>query len=315
MNIFKNPDWINTRFLDIKYDDVQEPIIQEISKRVCKVNSKNPLVTIVIPAYNEEDNIIRCIDSLSHTRSKYPFEILVVNNNSTDRTQILLDNLSVRSVFQPIQGWGAARQKGVDEAKGKYILTGDSDCIYPSAWVELMTRKLEQKNVACVYGRFSYIANDNIPRYKFWLYERMADVMREVRHIKRPYLNCYGMTMGYVKKYAAKVRYTERMIRGEDGRLAFDLMSYGKIKMVRSSRSRVFTKPRAIERFDGTLGQAIKSRLIKEFVRFGEYFRKKEAHDTKTSLNSTHTIEENMEILKKRYKVKGNIKKDQKKST
>ena len=315
MNIFKNPGWIDNRFLDIKYDDAHESTINEISNRVEQVISANPLVTVVIPAYNEEDNIIRCIDSLSRSKSGYPFEILVVNNNSSDRTQELLDRLSVRSVFQPVQGWGAARQKGVDEAKGKYILTGDSDCIYPAGWVELMTRKLEQKNVACVYGRFSYIANNKFPRYKFWLYERMADVMREVRHFKRPYLNCYGMSMGYVKDFAARARYTERMIRGEDGRLAFDLMSYGKIKMVRASRSRVFTKPRAIERFDGTLGQAIKSRLIKELVRFGEYFRKKEAHDTKTSLNSTHTIEENMKVLKKRYKVKGSSGKGKNKST
>ena len=304
-----NPPWINNAFLEISCDEIEQQALMEISNRVRQIVSNTPLVTVVIPAYNEEDNIIRTIDSLSRTKTQYPFEILVVDNNSSDRTQEILNKLSVRSVFQPVQGWGAARQKGVDEARGKYILTGDADCLYPAAWVELMTKKLLEKDVACVYGRFSYVASGKTPRYKFWLYEKLADIMREVRHIKRPYLNCYGMTMGYVRSYAAEAKYTERMIRGEDGRLAFDLMSYGKVKMVRASKSRVFTKPRAIERFDGSLANAVKSRFIKEIARFGEYFTKKEAHDTKTSLNASHTLEENMDLLKKKYKVFGKKKK------
>lgn len=303
MSFWNNPDWVNVDFLEKSYDEFSDHEILKVAERLKRRVSDKPLVTVAIPAYNEENNIMKCLDSLSRSETKYAFEVLVVNNNSSDRTQEVLDKVGVRSTFQKIQGWGAARQKGIDEACGKYVLTGDSDCIYPTHWIEMMTKKLILKNTSCVYGRFSYLGTSKTPRYKFWLYEKLADVMREIRHVKRPYLNCYGMTMGYSKSFAAEVKYTDRMIRGEDGRLAFDLMSYGKVRMVRSSKSRVFTYPRAIERFDGNLANAVQARFIKEFVRFGEYFTNKEAHDTKTSENSTHTIDENLEVLKKRLKL------------
>ena len=309
MGFFKNPSWIaeDLQLLE-RLEDVPEERLDRIAASLQGKLSDKPLVSIAISAWNEELNIVRCLDSLATTETDFPFEIIVVNNNSTDRTQEVIDRLGVRSVFQPVQGWGPARQKGMEESRGKYVLTADSDCLYPQKWVDIMTRKLHEKDVVCVYGRYSFLGDKNAPRYQFSLYEFCTDLIREVRHIKRPYLNCYGMTMGYLREPGMLVKFVEKKIAGEDGRFCFDLMSHGKIKMVRTRKARVFTGPRSLLRSEKTLFRAFVARVIREIARFEEYFKKKEPHDTKTSLNGTHTMDENLDVLKNKYTWKKKVK-------
>src|SRR3546814_14988100 len=122
------------------------------------------------------------------------FEIIVINNNSTDKTQQTLDRLDVISLFQPIQGCGPARQLGQEQARGRYILLADADCIYPPCWLDEMMAILTKNDVVCVYGRYSFIPEANYPRWKLFLLERMTDIITEVSHYKRPYLNAYVIT-------------------------------------------------------------------------------------------------------------------------
>jgi hypothetical protein len=96
-------------------------------------------------------------------------------------------------------------------------------------------------------------------------------VIAEVRQIKRPYLNTYGLSMGYVKKYGLEAGFVNNNFRGNDGRLAYDLMAYGKIKQVRSNKSRVWTGPRTLQK-DGSLSNALKKRIMREVKRFSIYF-------------------------------------------
>src|SRR5690606_12626695 len=145
--------------------------------------------------------------------------------------------LHVRKLFQEIQGCGPARQLGQENAKGKYILLADADCLYPDCWLNEMMKVLTQPGVVCVYGRYSFISEERYPRWKLYSLEKMKDIIAEIRHLKRPYLNAYGISMGYVKEYGLKVGYVMYKIWGDDGRLCFDLMSYGKVKQVRSNKA------------------------------------------------------------------------------
>src|SRR5690606_41933135 len=128
-------------------------------------------------------------------------EIVVVNNNSSDNTQRALKRLLVKSYIQVEQGCGPARQLGQEKASGKYILMADADCLYPSGWIEVMTQNLRAHNVSCVYGRYSFIGKPGLPRWKLFLFEKSRDFISELRHIKRPFLNSFGMSMGYIKEY------------------------------------------------------------------------------------------------------------------
>lgn len=200
-------------------------------------------------------------------KSSYPFEIIVVNNNSTDDTQKTLDNLHVRSFQQPIQGCGPARQLGQENALGKYILTADADCLYPDCWINEMIGVLSKSGVVCVYGRYSFISEPGYSRWKLAIFESMKDVVAEFRHVYRPYFNCYGMSMGYVKEYGLRVGFITINRRGEDGQLCLDLMKYGKIKQIKTFQARVWTGARTLK-LDGSFTSALMARLRKELNRF-----------------------------------------------
>jgi glycosyltransferase involved in cell wall biosynthesis len=287
MSIFKNPDWLKPLSYSYeKFEDIPETVFNEINTDLDKIQSDNPTVSIIIIAWNEEINILRCIASLSKTKTTIPLEIIVVNNNSKDKTQETIDKLHIKGLFQEIQGCGPARQMGLEAALGKYVLTGDADALYPPNWVEKMMKELQKPGVVCVYGRYSFIGNAKVTRWKLAFYEWLRDSVAFVRHFKRPHFNTLGMTMGYVKKPALKVGYVMRNIRGEDGRLVFDLLkqNIGKLVCVKAMDSRVWTGQRTLER-DGSFTRAFLARLGKELKQFKTYFKAQAPHDTKTSEN------------------------------
>ncbi len=274
MNILHNPRWIEAFNFDYKtFDEIPSEVFAKINQDLDKVQSKNPLVSILISAWNEEINILRCVASLSKMQTDIPFEIIVINNNSTDRTQDTLDHLHIKSLFEKTQGCGPARQFGQENANGKYILLADADCLYPPYWVEDMIKVLQKPGVVCVYGRYSFISEPGFPRWKLAMLETLKDIITEVRHINRPYYNAYGISMGFIKEYSLKVGFIKTRFWGDDGKMCLDLMQFGKVKQVRSNRARPWTGPRTLER-SGTFSQALAARIKKEVKRFGKHFSK-----------------------------------------
>lgn len=92
-------------------------------------------VSVVIPAYNEQDDIVRCLSSLQE-QAVAPYEIIVADNNSTDATARLAVAHGARVVPATTQGIGFARTAGFDAAKGDVIARIDSDCIAAPDWIE-----------------------------------------------------------------------------------------------------------------------------------------------------------------------------------
>lgn len=285
MGSLKNPKWIEENIN--RYDgfkNIPASIFQAINEKLDRLQNEDPIVSVVISAWNEEINILNCISSLSNTVTNIPFEIIVVNNNSSDDTQKTIDKLHIRSFFQPVQGCGPARQMGQENAKGKYILLADADCLYPSCWIDVMFKNLIRRDTVCVYGRYSFISGDDFPRWKLFVFERLKDVIAEFRHFKRPYLNAYGISMGYIKELGLKESFVDYNIRGDDGRLCFDLMKYGKIRQVKSNSARVWTGTRTLQ-IDGSFLKALTNRIKIEIHRSLSFFVAHPPHNTKISKN------------------------------
>lgn len=283
MNFLKNPTWYSKIYNESKTKS-QEERINAINKRLSEKNNVDPIVSVNIIAYNEEANIINCVDSLSRLQTEIPYEINIIDNNSNDSTWQIVNLLNVNGYQQPIQGWGPARQKGLEKSKGKYIFCGDADCFYPPRWIELLHHKLSQPGVACVYGQHSYITESRIQRFKINIYEIFRELVAKMRSYKVPHLNVLGLNMAFVRAYGLEIGYDQRKMRGEDGRLAFDLMKYGKIKRINNTHANVWTSYRTLLR-DGSLLSAFKKRIVKELLRFREYLSEREDHDTKSSQN------------------------------
>lgn len=116
-------------------------------------------LSVIIPAHNREHYLDLCLDSLF--RQNYPsskYEVILINDNSTDNTKKLLERYSKRYVnFNVInnsnkKGSFNARALGVKSANANIIVFTDSDCILPSDWLSKIAKKFEDSNVLCVQG-------------------------------------------------------------------------------------------------------------------------------------------------------------------
>ncbi|HYF66813.1 MAG TPA: glycosyltransferase family 2 protein [Ohtaekwangia sp.] len=300
MHLFSDPRWIDQQLLRYNsLDEVSAEKIDAIKERLQSVVSNDPLVSVIIAAWNEELNIIKCLDSLSKSKTDIPFEIIVINNNSNDGTQEVIDKLGVISYLQPAQGVGPSRELGQQKAKGKYILSADADCVYPERWIDIMTKTLMKTGNVFVYGRFSYLSDDKHPRWQLFFYELVRDLMSEMRHVKRPYLNTYGISLGYIRELGLQVGHISKNMRGFDGRLCFDIMKHGKVAVIRSASAKAWTGTRALDR-DGSFFDAIVKRVFREFARLDDYFKRPQDHNTKESQNADYSVKNSVKTIKKK---------------
>ncbi len=100
-------------------------------------------VSVVIPAYNEEKLIVRCLNALKKQTLK-PFEIIVVDNNSSDNTAKFAREMGVKVITQKKQGTIFARDLGFNTAKGDIIARIDADTTVPKNWIEDLTKHFVQ---------------------------------------------------------------------------------------------------------------------------------------------------------------------------
>jgi glycosyltransferase involved in cell wall biosynthesis len=281
------PNWIKKHlFVDKNFKDLTEAEIQDIKSRIIKFQDNQPEISIMIPAWNEENNIYRALSSLASSNTKRRVEIVVINNNSTDETQKVLEILGVRNYLQPIQGTPFARQLGLENAKGKYHLCADSDTFYPPDWIDCMVKPMdENKDIVGVYGRYAFLPPYKNGRFLLWIYERLTGIIIRIRKKKREYINVLGFNMGFLTEVAIKnggfkvtdVRKFDNALgseyfveEAEDGRMALNLMKSGKLKLVKSNQARVFTSSRRLVAEGGIITSFI-NRCKTHTQRISEY--------------------------------------------
>ena len=92
-------------------------------------------ISVIVPAYNEEKYIAQCLKSLTDQTFK-DYELIVVNNNSTDDTEKAAKKCVNKIFLEKKKGYIHAVNRGVKEAKGKIITFCDADSMYPRDWLE-----------------------------------------------------------------------------------------------------------------------------------------------------------------------------------
>ena len=242
--------WYN-KYLNIygkPFSEVSPIILVEIKNQFASLQSMDPLVSVLVSAYNEEKRLAACLWSLSDLKTQYPIEILGVNNNSNDKTEDVFKALGVPYFNEPRQSPGYARQCGLQHAKGKYHFYIDADTFYPVEYVDRMMEKLTLPEVACVSTFWSFYPDKNHSLFSLSIYELIRDIFLWIQHFKRPELCVRGMVMAFKADYAKQIKIRTDIRRGEDGSLALELKKYGKISFVYNRRIRPVTGY-------GTIGQ------------------------------------------------------------
>lgn len=223
------------------FDEVPQNIIDETRERLAKLQSPEPLASIVVIAYNEEIHLQACLWALSEICCKYPVEIIGVNNDSKDRTAEIFEKSGIPYYTEYQHSCGYARRCGLQHAKGRFYFDVDSDTLYPPQYYEIMLEHLLKPGVSCVSATWSYIPDENHSKLSLKLYEMTRDLFLWIQHFKRPELSVRGLVFAYNADYGRKEPYRVDIIRGEDGSMALNLKKYGKIVFVRDSRCRAIT--------------------------------------------------------------------------
>lgn len=127
--------------------------------------TNSPLVSIIVPTYNNEKYLANCIDSLL-AQTFQDFEVIVVDDGSTDQTIKLLKafktNPRIRVHSQPNSGISAARNQGLKLSRGKFISFVDSDdCVTPDFLEKLIAPLLQNPNIDITVCGYQEIYQDH----------------------------------------------------------------------------------------------------------------------------------------------------------
>ncbi len=151
-------------------------------------------LTIAICTYNRAQNLPRLVEGLRKQISSVSYELLFINNNSTDNTEQVLKGLALqsgiklRSVIETQQGIVFARNRALNECmEDDYMLFMDDDELPASNnMVENAVKELEKNDVLCVGGKVAVDFGDNL-RPK-WLVDELLGFYAEIDYGDEPFL-------------------------------------------------------------------------------------------------------------------------------
>lgn len=232
---------------------------------------EKPYVSVVVIAYNEQSRLAACLWSLSQSASRYPVEIIVVDNASKDRTAEIIHHCGARYIYQPLQGVGHARQAGLEAAGGEFIISADADTLYPPRYIDTMVEAMCRPMTAAAVTTYWFIPDGRKSRVSLDIYSLLRDVTSRLRAIKRPELIAGGAAMVFRRIDALKVGWKTDIRRGEDGSMVMGLKQFGKIRLVLSPRVRIRSTSRTLDS-DGSLWRMVTKRIGREIARLKAYF-------------------------------------------
>lgn len=183
----------------VRHDKLKYVIGKENVSEVNMVKkSKNPKVSVIVPVYNVEKYIDKCLDSLVNQTLK-DIEIIVVNDGSPDNSQSIIDKYAkkystIHSYIKKNGGVSDARNFGIKEAKGDYIAFVDGDDFVSIDMYEKMYNKAISGNFDVVVCDLNYVYEDgSIKRVS-------SKIEMDTTNIKNTYVNMYPCVWNKIYK-------------------------------------------------------------------------------------------------------------------
>ncbi len=190
-------------------------------------NAEAPLFSIVVPTFNRADSILSTIDGCLAQRCG-DFELVIVDDGSTDNTRELIEHLDdprVQYIHQQNAGPAAARNRGVDAASGRYIAYLDADDRWYPEYLEFAKNFLDRGEHNFVYSQI--IVDRGVGRY--WI---KPDRGIQAQESIFDYLYIHGgfiqtSTMVVTASLAKQVRWDEQVTFGDNDQYTIDLVHAG----------------------------------------------------------------------------------------
>jgi glycosyltransferase involved in cell wall biosynthesis len=196
-----NGDYI--RELLSKYS--KKPSANSVLQEPQKQNIVNDL-SIIVPAYNVENYIQDCIDSILNQQTNYKYQIIIVNDGSTDQTKNILETYDsytqITVIHQENKGFSGSRNTALDNINGRYVMFVDSDDkLYDVNSIQKLLDVAYKNNLDIVEGGYSAFSENK--------------VIQEYRHSNVHSNKALGLLRGYPwgkvikSKLFSNIRYPE----------------------------------------------------------------------------------------------------------
>jgi len=145
----------------------------------------SPKISVIVPAYNSENTISRCLDGLlNQTISKDQYEIIVVDDASKDNTSAVVQTYpDIRLITIPHGGPAAGRNAGARAAFGDILVFTDSDCIPTPDWLRCLTLPFQDPGIVGVKGTYRTNQVEFVPRFVQLEYESKYRRMQKLPYI------------------------------------------------------------------------------------------------------------------------------------
>ncbi|MFM0208836.1 glycosyltransferase family 2 protein [Paraburkholderia sediminicola] len=135
----------------------------------CKNSDDNITLSIIVPVFNSEKYLTKCIDSITTQKTSFMYELIIVDDGSTDDSAALLDKYTNHFQLKIIRtinnGVAAARNEGIRHASGKYVMFVDADDYLPENCVETLLSRAIRDTVDIVQGSYWVVdVDDNVSR-------------------------------------------------------------------------------------------------------------------------------------------------------
>jgi cellulose synthase/poly-beta-1,6-N-acetylglucosamine synthase-like glycosyltransferase len=217
-------------------------------------SNSNDKATIVVPARNEAANIGRCLDSLlQQSLPKHQFEIMVVDDSSSDDTAAIVKTYSNKGVRllqldDEVGGKKAALSMGIATATHPIIITTDADCTYPKNWLNTLLHYRSEHDAVFVAAPVKYTKEKNFLE-RFQSLDFLALQGITIAAVSKQHFNmCNGANLLYTKEVFEKVNGFEgidKIPTGDDMLLMekIDAAYPGKVKYCFSQEAIVETLP------------------------------------------------------------------------
>jgi cellulose synthase/poly-beta-1,6-N-acetylglucosamine synthase-like glycosyltransferase len=182
-------------------------------------NELSTLISVIIPARNEENNIYKCLESLSsQTYPAHLYQVIVIDDYSTDKTAEIAKSFNDRNVsilllkdFIENENLNSYKKRAIEiaiaKATGELIVTTDADCIVSSGWLQTIASFYEKYHPAFIAAPVEFIvaSNNNGLREKFLEVFQCLDfiTMQGITgaSVHKKFHNmCNGANLAYKKK-------------------------------------------------------------------------------------------------------------------
>ncbi|MCR5528929.1 MAG: glycosyltransferase [Saccharofermentans sp.] len=123
----------------------------------------NPLISVIVPVYNNADHLKDCIKSLK-TQTYDNIELIFVNDGSTDDSQKLIEQEGgIELISKDNGGAASARNRGIDEAKGEYLTFVDADDYVAKDYIETLYDLITKYDVKISFAGVQMTSSKDIP--------------------------------------------------------------------------------------------------------------------------------------------------------